>query len=199
VRLVGGVVKKSWTLGEEQKARVQISFHGDEAWTRDKDRDMGILNQVLGVRLREILREDMGGVYGVGASGYLARVPRGERSFTIEFGAAPDAVDKLIKAAFDEAAAIAKNGVSQDYLDKAKATFLRERETAQKTNGYWVSWLVSAYRFGDDPTIVLDPSKYVARMTSDNIKASAKHYLSAKQYYQAVMLPAAAAAAPLPK
>ena len=61
-----------------------------------------------------------------------------------------------------------------------------------KTNRYWVSWLASAYRYGDDPTIVLDPSKVIARMTSDNVKAAAKHYLDVKQYYQAVMLPAAA-------
>ncbi len=192
VRLVGGVVKKSWAVGQEPKARVQVMFHGDEAWSRDKDRDMGILNSIMSMRLREILREDMGGVYGVGASGSLARAPRPERTFTIQFGAAPEAVDKLVKAAFDEAAVIAKQGIGQDYLDKVKATYLRERETAQKTNGYWVSWLASCYRYGDDPTLVLDPSKVVARMTSDNVKAAAKHYLDPKQYYQAVLLPAAA-------
>jgi zinc protease len=192
VRLVGGVVKKSWTLGQEPKARVQVMFHGDEVWSRDKDRDVGILNQVLGIRLREILREDMGGVYGVGASGLLSRTPRGERAFTIQFGAAPEAVDKLIKAALDEVAVLAKSGISQDYLDKVKATYLRERETSMKTNRYWVNWLSSAYRYGDDPTIVLDPSGVLARMTSDNVKASAKHYLDTKQYYQAVLLPAAA-------
>src|SRR5262249_6992947 len=140
VRLVGGVVKKSWSLGQETRAKGQVTFHGDEAWTRDKDRDVNILNPVLVMHRREIVREDMGVVYGVGASGFLTRIPRGARTFIIQFGAAPEAVDKLVKAAFDEVAVIAKSGIGQDYLDKVKATFLRERETSMKTNAYWVNW-----------------------------------------------------------
>jgi hypothetical protein len=36
----------------------------------------------------------------------------------------------------------------------------------------------------------------IARMTSDNVKAAAKRFLDQKQYYQAVLLPAATPAAP---
>jgi len=196
VRRAGGVIKKSWSLGSEPKARVSVSFHGDEKWSRDKDRDMFILSQVLSMRLREILREDMGGVYGVGAGGFLTRRPREERTFGIQFGCAPDAVDKLLQASFDEIKVFAKEGVGADYLEKTKAAFLRERETQLKTNGFWVGWLASSYRFGDDPTLVLDPSKMIGRMTVDNVKASAKKYLDAKQYYQAVLMPAPGTAAP---
>ncbi len=196
VRRAGGVIKKSWALGSEPKARVAVTFHGDEKWSRDKDRDMFILGQVLSMRLREILREDMGGVYGVGAGGYLSRRPREERTFGIQFGCAPDMVDKLIKASLDEVAVFAKQGIGADYLEKTKAQFLRDRETQLKTNGFWVGWLASSYRFGDDPTLVLDPSKMLARMTSDNVKTAAKKYLDGKQYYQAVLMPAPGTAAP---
>ena len=79
-------------------------FHGDEKWSRDKERDMFILGQVLSIRLREILREDMGGVYGVGAGGACrARRARSARSRSSS-AAHPTRVDKLIKAAFDEIA-----------------------------------------------------------------------------------------------
>jgi hypothetical protein len=82
----------------------------------------------------------MGGVYGVGAGGYLSRRPRQERTFSIQFGCAPDAVDKLVKASFDEAAVFAKTGIGADYLEKTKAAFLRDRETQLKTNGFtWSS------------------------------------------------------------
>jgi len=91
----------------------------------------------------------------------------------------------------------AKEGVGADYLEKTKAQFLRERETQLKTNGFWVGWLASSYRFGDDPTLVLDPSKMIGRMTVDNVKAAAKKYLDAKQYYQAVLMPAPGTAAPV--
>ncbi|CAN5853299.1 insulinase family protein [soil metagenome] len=199
IRRVGGVVKKTWNIGSEPKARVSIAFMGDEKWSRDKERDMFILSTVSSIRLREILREDMGGVYGVGAGGFLARSPHQERTFSVQFGCAPDAADKLIKAAFDELTVISTKGIGADYLDKVKQTYLRERETSMKTNGFWIDWLSSSYRFKEDPTIVMDPSKMLARMTSENVQASAKHYIDFKAYYQAVLMPtAAAAAAPAP-
>ncbi|MDB4956595.1 MAG: peptidase, partial [Myxococcales bacterium] len=190
IRKLGGVVTKTWKLGQEPKASVIIDFHGDEAWSRDKDRDLFILGQVLSIRLREIMREDMGGVYGVGAYGSLARSPHQERSFTLRFGCDPTRVDELVKAAFAEMDKVAKDGIPDDYLAKVKATFLRARETEMRKNGFWASWLSSAYRYGDDPAIVLDPSKMIARMTADNVKAAAKHYLDRKAYAEAVLLPA---------
>jgi zinc protease len=196
VRRAGGSIKKAWPLGSEPKAQVSLSFYGDEAWSRDKDRDMFVLGQVLEMRLREILREDMGGVYGVGAGGWIARRPRGERSFGINFGCAPDAADKLIQASLDEVEAIKKEGATPEQLEKIKAQFLRERETQLKTNGFWLGWLASTYRFGDDPTLVLDPSKMIGRMTSNNVKAAAKKFLPKTPYFQAVLLPAVAGAAP---
>lgn len=191
IRRIGGVVKKTWNLGSEPKARVSISFMGDESWSRDKDRDMFILSSALSIRLREILREDLGGVYGVGAGGSLSRVPHQERTFSLQFGCAPDAVDKLVKASFDELAVVSQKGIGADYLEKVKQGFLRERETAMKTNGFWIDWLAASYRFKDDPTIILDPSKVVERMTTANVAAAAKRYLSTKAYYEAVLLPAA--------
>ncbi|MBA2540876.1 MAG: insulinase family protein [Deltaproteobacteria bacterium] len=128
IRRVGGVVKKSWALGQEPKARVSIMFHGEEPWTRDKDRDMYILSRVTGIRLREVMREDMGGVYGVGAGGGLSRSPRQERTFSVSFGADPTRIDELIAAATAELAKIAKDGIGADYLEKVRKGFERERE-----------------------------------------------------------------------
>jgi len=196
IRKVGGVVKKEFKLGTEPKASVQLDFHGDEKWSRDKDRDMFILGQVLSIKLRETLREDMGGVYGVGAFGSIKRAPFQERSFMVRFGCDPTRVDELVKAVFDTAAKLKKEDVDADTLERVKATFLRTRETELRQNRFWLGWLGNAYRYGDDPTIVLDTAAVTARMTPANVKAAANRYLDPKQYYQAVMLPENAAATP---
>jgi zinc protease len=193
IRRVGGVVKKSWALGQEPKARVSIMFHGDEAWTRDKDRDMYVLSRVLSIRLREVMREDLGGVYGVGAGGGLSRSPRQERTFSISFGADPTRVDELIKAAQAEVDKVLKNGVDDSYLDKVRKGYERDRELQLRTNSFWLGWLESSARFGDDPNLVLDPKPMLDRMTVANVKASIKKYLDGKRVYQAVMMPAASA------
>jgi zinc protease len=189
IRKVGGVVKKEWKFGSEPKASVRLDFHGDDTWTRDKDRDMFILGQVLSIELRQTLREDLGGVYGVGASGHIERSPHQSRDFSIRFGCDPKRVDELIKAAFAEIDKLEKDGATDEDLEKVKQTFLRTRETELRKNGFWSGWLATSYRFGDDPTIVLDPSKMTARMTSANVKASAKRYLDPKTYFQAVLVP----------
>jgi zinc protease len=189
MRRIGGVVEKTWTLGQEQKAFVSTTFHAEEPWTRDKERDLFILGQILSIRLREIMREDMSGVYGVEAQGVFTRAPVAARQFTIQFGCAPEAVRPLIKAAETEIAAIARQGIGAEYLDKVKQAFVRERETALRTNELWVDWLERSARHGDDPTIILDPSPMIARMTSDNVKAAAKHFLDGKRVYRAILLP----------
>ncbi len=194
VRPVGGVVKKSWALGQEPKARVSMLFHGDEPWTRDKERDAYVLGRVLSIRLRESLREDLGGVYGVGVGGSLARGPHQARSFTVSYGCDPGRVDELVKATQAELAAVAKNGVGQDYLDKVKQAFLREREVQLRSNRVWSNWLLNARRYNDDPTIILDPSGMLARINVEHLKAAAKRYLDGKQYYEARMMPEAGAA-----
>jgi zinc protease len=190
IRKARGVVKHAWMLGQEPKAHVEILFHGDEPWSRDKERDLFILGQVLEIRLREVLREDKGGVYGVGVGGRLVRAPHPERAFSISFGCDPLRITELINAALDEIAAVQKNGIGSDYLEKIKQTFTREREVQLRNNQFWLSWLDSAYTYGDDPALVLDPSKMIARMTSANVQAAAKHYLDSKQFFEPVLLPA---------
>jgi zinc protease len=190
LRRVGGNVKKSWAVGQEPKARVSITFHGDETWTRDKDRDMFILGRVLSTKLRETMREDMGGVYGVGAGGFISRSPRQERTFSISFGADPKRVDELIAAAYKEIDKLAKGeGDIETYLDKVRKGYEREREVQLKNNGFWLSWLETSARFGDDPNLILDPAPMLARMTAANVKAAAKRYLDKGRVYTAIMMP----------
>ena len=191
VRRVGGVVKKEWKAGQEPKATVSLLFHADEAWTRDKDRDLAILGMVLSLKLRAVLREDLGGVYGVGAAGSFQRTPHMDRAFSVTFGCDPKRVDELVKATFAVVAKLATDGPGADTLGKVRSTYVRSRETDLRRNDFWGGWLANAARFGDDPTLVLDIDKVTARMTAANVKAAAKHYLDGKQYFESVTLPAA--------
>jgi zinc protease len=190
IRKVSGMVKKQFDLGVEPKASVRLDYHGDDPWSFDKERDLYTLGQLLANYLREDLREDKGGVYGVGASGFAERSPHQGRSFSISFGCAPERVDELVKAVKDDIATLAKNGPDDDHLDKVKQIYTRNRETELRTNRFWSSRLINAYHYKDDPNDIPDTSKTLARMTSANVKAAAKHYLTdSKDVYQAVRMP----------
>ncbi|HVV84575.1 MAG TPA: insulinase family protein, partial [Kofleriaceae bacterium] len=189
VRRPKGVVEKVVHAGTEPKAAVTITFHGDDRWSRDGERDAFVLAAVLRIRLREILREDMSGVYGVSVGGGVSRKPRQERSFTIRFGCAPANVDALKQAVFAEIARVQKEGVSDEYLEKVKETMRRGWETAQRDNDWWEEKLEDAYLFGDDPRQILDLEQSLARVTAGHVQAAARHFLDPKQYVLGVLLP----------
>jgi zinc protease len=188
-----GVKTMRAALGKEPKASVRMIFHADDKWSRESEIDAGVLSEVLRMRLREILREDMGGVYGVGAGGGIARRPKQRRSFSISFGCAPDAVDKLKTATLTEIKRLQKAGVEQTYLDKVRQARTRSHETNLRSNSFWLSQLAMAWDYGDDPERIDDLDPVLARITNARVKASAKRFLATKQYMTGVLMPEAAA------
>jgi zinc protease len=187
-----GVTKKEETVGTAPKAAVTVTMYGKEKWTRDGERDIETLAGVLDIRLREVLREDMSGTYGVGVWGDISRIPVQERRFAVQFGCAPENVDKLIKAMWAEIKKVAKSGIGDTYLDKIRETMSRNRQAALVDNGSWAGWLEESARTGDDLTTILDLEGDLARVSSANVKAAAKKYADDKQYFLGIMKPAAA-------
>jgi zinc protease len=185
-----GIAKRAVAKGSEPKSTVSLTFHGKETWSRDTDNDMRMLGEVLRIRLREVLREDMGGVYGVSASGAVARRPRPEYTFTVRFGCAPDNIAKLEKAVWDEIKAIQAGGIGADYVAKVKELRRREHETSLRENAYWLRELERAYTYGDDPKQILDFDAMVDKVSSDRVREAAKKYLPSTQYILGELRPA---------
>jgi zinc protease len=190
VKAPRGVVKKVVRRGTEPKAYVHLTFHDRDTWSLDAEHDTQILWAVLETRLREILREDLGGVYGVGVWGYLTRFPIQERVFSIRFGCAPDNVEKLRAAALAEVARIQKEGVAESYLEKVRETRRRSHEQTITTNGFWLGLLSQAALEGDDPHAILSTAVAAERVTNDLVKVAARRFLSTKRYVSLTLLPA---------
>jgi zinc protease len=188
-----GVKTKTVALGSEPKAQVTITFHGTEKWSRDTENDMKLLGEVLRLRLREVLREDMGGVYGVRAGGSISRRPRPQYTFNVSFGCSPDNVEKLKEAVFAEIRALKTAGVPDSYLTKIKEARRRAHEIELKENSFWERELVRAYQFGDDPRLIPEITSMLERISSERARAAAQKYLSDKQYVLGVLEPATAA------
>jgi zinc protease len=184
-----GALTKTVIKGTEPKSSVSLTFHGPERWTRDTDNDMRMLGELLSMRLREVLREDMGGVYGVRASGAVLRRPRPEYQFTVSFGCAPDNVDKLVKAVFDEIKTLQDKGIGDDYIAKVKEQRRRAHEINLKENSFWGRELERAYTFGEDPKLILDAQPMIDKVTSDRARAAARKYFTSKEYVLGVLKP----------
>lgn len=186
-----GTKKVRIAKGKDPKSFVMLAFHGAARWTADAEDDMDMLGDVLGIRLREILREDKGGVYGVFSGGQITRRPKGKYAFQVGFGCAPDNAEMLTKSVFDYLDALGKDGVDAATIDKIKEQRRRSLETAYKENGFWLRQLATHYRFGTDPSAILGLSKRVDRVSSKRVKAAAKKYLRRRQYIDGLLSPEA--------
>lgn len=184
-----GIQRKVVVKGHEPKSLVTLNFHGKQAYSREADDDFRTLKDVLRHRLREILREDMGGVYGVQVNGGIARRPRPEYTFSVSFGCQPDNVDKLTNAVFSAISELQQHGIADDYLVKVKEERRRAHETELLDNGFWLRELERVYTFGDDPHTIVDLTPELDRVTSDRVRAAAKRFLDTKQYVLGVLKP----------
>ncbi len=182
-------ITKEIVAGTEPKSFVSLTMSAPDRWSRDLERDARILSMVLRIRLREVLREDMGGVYGVSVGASITREPTQRRGFRVFFGCNPDNVDKLKAAVFDEVGKIAKEGIGPTYIEKVTEQLRRQHEVDLKDNNWWMGQLHDTYYFGDDLEASSDIDAMLKRVTSDNIKASAKHFFDAKSYVLGVMRP----------
>jgi zinc protease len=179
--------------GTEPKSFVYFARHADQKWTKEGERDLRILQMLLSIRLREVLREDMSGVYGVQVWTNVSRRPRQERDFGVFFGCDPANVDKLRDAVVKVVQQVQHDGLDETYLQKVREQIVRGHETDLRENRYWLYRLADAWRFGDDPKDILDVKPLLDRATTDNVKAAAKKYLDAKDSVLAVLRPVAPA------
>ena len=56
----------------------------------------------------------------------------------IQAMADPEKVDTLVQACLDVADDLAKNGVTDEELDRLREPILNRRRDAKRTNGYWI-------------------------------------------------------------
>jgi Predicted Zn-dependent peptidases len=155
--------------------------------------------QVLEIRLRESLREDLGGTYSVSASAGYSKRPREEYSITIAFGCSPDRTEELIKTVYKEIDQLKANGPTEKQVADVKETFLRDQETNMKQNGYLLAQLAARYQYSEDVTSLFNMADYYNKIDVATVRDAARLYLKPDNVVKVTLFPEKAATpAPLP-
>lgn len=185
-----GVITREVKRGIEPKAQTAIVFTGPFEYSWKNVQQIAALSDLLEIKLRERLRQDLGGTYGVGVSASPARIPRESYLLRIDFGSAPERANELQKAVFAEIHSVKANGVSDKDLQKIKETDLRARETNLRQNRYWISLLASYDLNGWDPALILEYADQVRKLNSASLQSAAKKYFDTSRYVVVQLLPA---------
>ena len=122
--------------GIEPKSQTQIVFSGDFEYTPESRLALRALGDVLEIKLRERLREALGGTYGADVGASPSRIPRPSYALTVSFGSAPERVDELATAVFAEIDSLKARGPSAAELAEGKEIYLRQHEADLKPNGW---------------------------------------------------------------
>lgn len=184
-----GVVEREVHKGIEPKSQTAIVFTGPFEYTRTERFALSGLAQLLELKLREQLREEMGGTYGVGVRASPTRVPRPQYTLSIQFGSAPERVGELVGAIFAQIDSLRQVGGEEKELAKLRETAIRTRETELRENGFWLRQLVFADQTGEDLRETLDLPSLLAQLTGENLRSAAQRYLDVKRYVRVTLLP----------
>ncbi len=189
IRAPQGIVEKVIKKGKENKASVRIYYTGATTYSDEELTQLQQTCKALGIKLREQLREDQGGVYGVGVNGNINRIPSNSYSISIQFGCAPENVEKLVKIVYDEIAAMKLNGAPTVNVEKVIAEDTRSMENEVKENDYWKYNLEDKLFYGEDPKIILEDPKIVKKLTVERTKEIANKYFNDANRVKIILLP----------
>ena len=184
-----GRVQKEVKRGVEPKSRTRIVFPGKFDYTRQNRYDMYSMMQVLRIRLREVLREDMGGVYGVSVWASMSKEPQAKYTLNVTFGCAPDRVHELTDAVLVEIKKIMKEAPDQVNVDKVKESQRREREINIQKNSYWLNSLTVYYREGRELSDFMKFNELIEGFSADDAQAAAAQYFDLDRMVQVTLNP----------
>jgi zinc protease len=189
IRPPTGVVQRVVKKGAEQKARTALIFTGPFEYTRQNRYYLSALAELLNIKLREALRENLGGTYGVSVSPGASKDPLPSYRFTVGFGSAPERLEALTAAALVQIDSVKKFGTTPEYLNKVKEAALRSRETAIKQNGYWLGQIATFDQSGWPLAEIPDGDKLISALTVDDLKRAANKYLRTDNYVRVSLYP----------
>jgi len=130
-------IKKTLKAGKEPKSLVTLYFTGSWDWSLKEMSYLNLLEDYLDIRLREVIREDKGGTYGVNVSITPRRAPVPEYSIEISFGTDPSRVSELLGLLQEELSKLKSVPPLETDVAKVREQRLRLVERGRKENGFY--------------------------------------------------------------
>jgi len=184
-----GVIKKEVYKGIEQKSQVRVTFSGDYATGYENQHKISSLVDVMQIKLREVLREDLGGTYGVGIWQNTSLYPKPKYSLNITFGCNPERVEEMIDTLFIQIDSLMNYGTSDINIGKVREKQSRNYELNLKKNGFWLNDLFWKHFYNEDLEDILKYPEYVKTLSNEKIIEAANKYFDMDNYVQVILYP----------
>ena len=174
--------------GIEPRGNTVLAFAGDMEWTRQEALTLNVAADMLGIRLRERVREQLGGTYGIFVDPNSYTLPDTEYLVSVIFGSDPERVDELFQEVLAEVDWI-RGGGEQKYLDTVKEQRSTAREEQLRENGFWLGQIRVAAQRGESLAEIVGFSDRLNAITLEDVAAVAQRYFTPDVYVRVVLLP----------
>lgn len=175
----------------ENRSTVMIRFDKDVEYTANGRYSTSLLRRVLNQRMRENIREDMGGVYSVSAfisySDYPETVFSGRVSFTCDPARRDGIIEEVLRIIND----IAENGITSKELETAKNQQNVQYDASGEDNRFWAGTIVFDF-IRDEPVLSVGELKEIVNGISlESVNAFAAEYMKDMRIFAASYNPEA--------
>ncbi len=147
-----GNLSRRFKAGQAPKANILLARAGSIDTT---ERELLVFNTMvdaLNEELRDKLREDLGGVYGVRVGGQTEREPKPEYFLSISFNAEPERVDELVAATTEVINRFKTDGPKEKTLAANRTTQYEQMKTSMgNSNKFWIGAMDRYYTEGRNP------------------------------------------------
>lgn len=184
-----GYIVKTVHKGSEPQASVLLVFSGPFNYSPEHNIELDALKEVLEIRLLERLREEESGVYSPAVSASSSKYPQQRFIFSIQFGCAPENVEKLIASTLDEVSKLHTAGPLRENVSKWLAEENTSTETELKTNKFWLAYLSSQLQNNEPLDEINREADLRGQVGPEVLRQLAAKYLKGDNLIRLVLLP----------
>ncbi len=190
IRKFKGKHEVRFSKGASESAQVAHMTNG-RIRQNDKNRSrIDAMLTVLNEKLRENIREELGGVYVVQAWQSYSQHPKEEYEITIYMACSPENVDELNEALFETIECVRKGDFDQSYVDSAKLVLKKRYEENISQNRYWQANIINNVLDRKKIDGFLNMQKRYDKINKRTVVRAAKKYLNfGKNKLTVIMVP----------
>ena len=183
------VQRETVRKGQEPRSQTAIMFFADTGLDELETHRLRAATSILQTRLRDVLREELGGTYSVGVA-YADTSPQpGYGTTSVQFGSSPENAERLTNVVMQELERFRREGPSETDVQVVKETEKRELETSMRQNGYWLNSLQAMHLLDRDPRRILQRTERAESLSQANIHAVIRKYFPPDRYTVVTLMP----------
>ncbi len=188
LRMPEGKANASVYKGKDFRSQVITTMKGKFRYTQKENIYLDALAYILDNRLREVIRENLGGTYTISAYPSTTPIPVPQYMVNIIYGCSPLRVEELNDAVLAEIKSL-KEEIPQEYLDKYRATRLAEYNKGIKENSWYLSELTDCAYYGQRFTLKSKFQAQLDKLTVKTLKKKAAKYFDTDNTIDVILYP----------